>query len=652
MFRSQTMRKVELFVPERDVVGVTEALATSGAFHLTKPDYVGGDSEPEQPDEWQELTLSFAALEQRILALMRAIGVQEDVLPSKALHLILPALAERDITRLEEEIGGPVRELEQARQKLVQFQRYLSQLEPIANLDIDLNELRNLHYTFMIFGTIPTVNIERLKTSLEHFPNTLVVLYREPTLATVVLVGLQRDAEILAHAARSAYLNAVDLPPLYRGTPTEVIATIHASIKRTHEHIVECEREIAHLHHAKMRHLQYLLWRVRASRTLAETVSSFGRLRDAYLIAGWVPTTQVQRIKDGIVQISAQTMIEVTTPRPEELADMPVLLNNPGPIKVFEALVANYSAPRYDELDPTPLLAVTFPLFFGLMFGDVGHGLFLSLFGVLLLSRMVPRLRAMAGFGGILAACGLTSSIFGFLYGSVFGFEDVLTALWLRPLEAITDILIVSVGIGVIVLSLGMLYHIVNCALMRRWAEMIFSRNGVAGLVLYWSLLGVGAGLAGVDLPLPTGVFIALALVAALAVAFAEWFIQALERQKPRFAEGLAMGVMLAFFEVFETLISMFSNTLSYVRMGAFAVAHGALSLVVFILAEMVSPAKGWGYWLTVALGNLFVIGFEGVIVGIQTMRLEYYELFSKFYSGGGRSYHPLTLIHHMPENS
>jgi len=112
------------------------------------------------------------------------------------------------------------------------------------------------------------------------------------------------------------------------------------------------------------------------------------------------------------------------------------------------------------------------------------------------------------------------------------------------------------------------------------------------------------------------------------------------------------MGVMLAFFEVFETLISMFSNTLSYVRMGAFAVAHGALSLVVFILAEMVSPAKGWGYWLTVALGNLFVIGFEGVIVGIQTMRLEYYELFSKFYSGGGRSYHPLTLIHHMPENS
>ncbi|MEA3308012.1 MAG: V-type ATPase 116kDa subunit family protein, partial [Chloroflexota bacterium] len=100
-----------------------------------------------------------------------------------------------------------------------------------------------------------------------------------------------------------------------------------------------------------------------------------------------------------------------------------------------------------------------------------------------------------------------------------------------------------------------------------------------------------------------------------------------------------------ATFELFEVVIGLFSNTLSYVRMGAFAVAHGALSLVVFILARMVSSDQGVGYWLVVGLGNLFIIGFEGMIVGIQTMRLEYYEFFSKFFSGSGVRFQPLTLI-------
>ncbi len=100
-----------------------------------------------------------------------------------------------------------------------------------------------------------------------------------------------------------------------------------------------------------------------------------------------------------------------------------------------------------------------------------------------------------------------------------------------------------------------------------------------------------------------------------------------------------------AFFELFETLIGLLSNSLSYVRVGAFAVAHGGLSAVIFILAEMVSRGHGVGYWVVVALGNVFIIGFEGLVVGIQTLRLEYYEFFSKFFSGGGTRYEPLTPV-------
>ena len=114
---------------------------------------------------------------------------------------------------------------------------------------------------------------------------------------------------------------------------------------------------------------------------------------------------------------------------------------------------------------------------------------------------------------------------------------------------------------------------------------------------------------------------------------------------RPLIEGSIGTYAVQAVFELFETLISFLSNSLSYVRVGAFAVAHSGLSAVVFILAEMVSPTRGIGYWVVVALGNLFVIGFEGLIVAIQTLRLEYYEFFSKFFTGGGTSYVPLTTF-------
>jgi V/A-type H+-transporting ATPase subunit I len=105
------------------------------------------------------------------------------------------------------------------------------------------------------------------------------------------------------------------------------------------------------------------------------------------------------------------------------------------------------------------------------------------------------------------------------------------------------------------------------------------------------------------------------------------------------------MVLTQSLFGLFETVIGFLSNTLSYVRMGAFAVAHGALSLVVFIIAGIVSPEEGVLYWVVVVLGNAFVLGFEGMIVAIQTLRLEYYEFFNKFFDGGGQRYQPLSLI-------
>jgi len=639
------MHKVELVIPERDVVPVTEAIAASGVFHMVKHQYANVEDVTYQTSDWHGWATTYATLEHRILVVMEALGVDEGSPPVAPPHLIGPDVAQRDVEHLEQEMRGPVSELEDERHRLSELKHYISRLTPIADLDIQLDALKNTRYTFVLPGTMPTANIERLKTSLEPIPFVLVELHRGEHLSSVVLFGLRRDSEILNRAARSAYLNALTPPEMYRGTPAQAIKALKAGIERTIKHVAEFETEIKHLREMRIEHLHHLLWRVRASRTLAETIAQYGHFRYTYVVEGWVPKALVPILENKITEVSDQVLIEVHPPRHEDAGMIPVALDNPSIFRGFQSLVTTYGQPSYDELDPTPAVALTFPLVFGIMFGDVGHGLLVALFGLLLARKKLSALRSLASLGPVLVACGLAAAIFGVLYGSIFGFEDILTPLWMKPVESVMEILLVTVGIGVAILCVGMIFNIFNAAIAHEWGSMIFSPNGIVGLLFYVSLLGTAATTVVSSAPISPGIFLIAAAASGAAVTFSEPLARLVDKEQPAIEGSVSAYVAKAGFELFETLLSMLSNTLSYVRMGAFAVAHGALSMVIFILAELVNPTRGLGYWATVVFGNLFIIGFEGMIVSIQTLRLEYYEFFSKFFSGSGMRHRPLTLI-------
>ena len=647
MFQSQAMNRVELVVPEKDVIPVTEALGASGIFQPAqgRPFSPQPGARGEEGTEWQVWAATFADLERRILDVMETLMVDEGQPPESTPHLINPEVAQRDVEHLEQEAQIYVEQLQEEQAHLVDLQQYVRQLRPIADLDVDLDTLHNLEYTFILPGTMPIDNLERFRTSLEHIPFVLITLDRDRYLATVALFGARRDAEILERAARSAYLNPIHIPTEYRGTPAEVLEAIGVGIQRTRERIAELKSKIHQLHEMRIKHLRYLLWRVRASRKLVETIAGYDHLRYTYLVNGWVPAKQVETLRSGIAGVSQKTLLESSTPIRQGQEQVPIILSNPGPLRAFQGLVTNYGYPSYGELDPTLLLVLTFPLVFGIMFGDVGHGMLLILFGALLASGRVRALRNMAELGMILVACGVSAAVFGFLYGSIFGFEQILTPLWKRPLEEITDVLLVTVGVGVGLLSLGMVSNMVNAFLAKNWSHLFFGHQGVAGLLFYWSMLGLVASVAMANFPVNSTLMVSLLAVASLGLIFGDLLMSQLLSEARPADETLSTYLMQAIFELFELVIGLLSNTLSYVRMGAFAVAHGALSLVVFILADIVDPAHGVRYWLVIALGNLFVVGFEGLIVGIQTLRLEYYEFFSKFFSGSGVRFRPLTLI-------
>ena len=165
--------------------------------------------------------------------------------------------------------------------------------------------------------------------------------------------------------------------------------------------------------------------------------------------------------------------------------DIPVALRNPGIFSPFEALVTNFAQPRYQELDPTFLIALTFPILFGAMFGDVGQGALIMLIGGIIASRTIRALRSLAGLGGLIVACGLFAAIFGLFYGSLFGIETILPAFWIRPMENITEMLMVAIGAGIVLLSTGFILNILNASMSREWERLFFGQNGLDGFILY-----------------------------------------------------------------------------------------------------------------------------------------------------------------------
>jgi V/A-type H+-transporting ATPase subunit I len=647
MFYPQAMTEVQLIIPEKDLISVTKALASYSDFYQVDANYLSEEIELSAANSWREKESNYAVEERRILNIMQALYIDtESAPPGDSLAMIESEMVLPIIDQIEQEVNNASGKLSSEQKRLGQLRGYLEQLEPIADVDIDISELNDTRYIFSMLGVMPTANIKRLQTSLVRVPFVLLTLRQDSQRAVVWLVGTQRRANVLERAARSAYLNPLKLPVIHEGTPAEVITSLHTAIERVKQDISEQEAVVAQLSRTHQQQLQTLLWRVRASRMMADAIARFGQLQYTYLIVGWAPTSRLDSLQRRLKAASAEIVIDTFPSRREDSRqNVPVVLNNPRLLGPFQQLVETFAQPRYTEIDPTFLMALTFPVLFGAMFGDVGHGFLLTLLGGLLISRKVRLLRSLAGLGGLVIYCGLAAIVFGFLYGSLFGVENILPALWIRPMDNIMEILIVAIGAGVVLLSLGFLLGIFNAGRARDWGLFFFDHNGLAGFVLYLSLLGLLAGSFISGFPIPRVVFLVTAGVSGLVVMVSEILKHLVQKRWPLIEEGIGTYIIQAVFELFETLISFLSNTLSYVRVGAFAVAHVGLSAVIFILATLVGPTHSIGYWIVVAIGTLFIVGFEGLIVGIQTMRLEYYEFFSKFFKGGGLEHKPLALV-------
>lgn len=523
----------------------------------------------------------------------------------------------------------------------------LKVIEPFRPLDCDLHQILGYKYIHYRFGRIAVEYYHKMeKYLMEDLGAIFLEGQRDNSYVYGVYFVSSGDSQKIDAVFRSLHFERISLPDEYDGSPNEAyhrlekeIADIGLRIDSVDDEIGDMLAERAPKLLAARRRLEELSKNFDV-RKLAARVED--NKEDYYILCGWMSETDVTRFLKEIKD-DDNVFVVVEDDHDNYFGEPPTKLNNPKMFKPFEMFIQMYGLPAHGEMDPTIFVGLTYTFIFGVMFGDVGQGLCLLIGGFL-----IYKLKK-APLAGIISLAGVFSTIFGFMFGSIFGFEDIIEPLWLRPIEHMTNlpfigtlntVFIVAIVFGMLNIIVAMIFHIINALRAHDTENAWFDANGLAGLVFYGSIVAtVILFMTGHKTP---GKIVLLLMfgLPLLLILFKEPITRKIEKRADKMEESMGMFFVQGFFELFETLLSYFSNTLSFVRIGAFAVSHAAMMEVVLMLAGVESGTTNWA---VIVLGNIFVCGMEGLIVGIQVLRLEYYEMFSRFYKGSGRQFKPYT---------
>lgn len=572
-------------------------------------------------------------LMKRVMDIAEYVGIKK-----RDLNLPINCNLHYTASQLENEISAiemAIKEHEELKKKYQDdINRYFhmqKQIELLNGIDVDLESFFNFEFIKFRFGKMPNKSYKQLQLYIDDLEAIVYTISHDDDYTWLIYFTPRVYSEKVDSIFSSLYFEREWLPSEFRGTPSEVLIQLKDKLYELQNEQRKLEENIKVLSKSVRDKITTLYAAATQINLLSEIRKHAACTRESFYITGWIPEKEFNTLKP---MLDSDKKIMYILEEPDMLKSLkpPTELKNNPLFKPFETFVRMYGLPAYNEIDPTPFVAVTYFLMFGIMFGDVGQGLVIFLIGLLLMKRKVS-------LGGAITGAGISSVIFGFVYGSVFGFEEWIDALWIRPMDNINTMLITGIVVGVLLLTSAMILNIVNGIKNRDIARILVDKNGIAGFAFYWSIIiAVLFIYKNNKLPVSPAVFIAVPVVSLLVMFFKEPIENYLHKRK-FFPKEKGMFFVEAFFEMFDTVLSYLSNTISFIRLSAFTLNHAGLFMAFLILSQMTG---GVGSIIEIIVGNILIIGLEGLIVGIQALRLEYYELFNRFFSGDGRPYKPL----------
>ncbi len=649
MLKSAKMEQINIVVLDKDIDVVTKEIINLRLLHLAEINSLEdwtGNLNAVNTDVINERDNPLA---KRIKEIIKKMGVDEDKTKSheEEIKPFDDVEAQRFIEEIELKLNPLFVKLEDEKLKIMKHQEIYKQLTLLPPDIFGISVPGKYSFLASLSGWIENKDLPKIKNELESIPNLIVPFRSDKNKILVFIAVLKKNKAILEEIIQITSFEKVEKPEELSGISGDIQKKIRGDLEQKKIVLEKTEKKINALKEKYSFPLINLSKSITMNQLTVKAKNYFKKTQHTYLVSGWIPYDERDKLIRSVRSLTNDRCYieEIPVNKIKAVKDgkvqVPVKLLSPSLLKPFELLINNYGLPEYGMLDPTLLVAITFLLMFGAMFGDIGHGLVLFLLGIFLLrnkKESITKVAALIAYGGG------TSIIFGFLFGSFFGFE-IINPLWMRPIHNIMSFLKLAVIFGITVISSGIIINIINNLSHQNLKEGLFGKSGLMGGIIYWG----GVGIVTKKIIMPSVSLNPWMIVGIIGIPLMLLFLRGpllklLKKETDFFPGGMANYLMEIMMEVVEIFIGYLANTISFVRIGAFALAHAGLFIAVFSLANILKEKTGGAFLSvsTIILGNIFIILLEGLVVTIQCVRLEYYEFFSKFFEGKGKEYIPI----------
>lgn len=547
--------------------------------------------------------------------------------------------------QVTQEVDAHTDKIEQLKKQLHDAKDGLNVASHFRGLGVEIEKVLKMRYIDARFGRLPKDSIQKLSAYKDHDFVDFAVCTEDKTHCWGVYFAPKEKSKEIDRIFEGLFFERSEIV-CDNETPNERIERFEKLIPQLEKEIKAAEQELnAYLDNNNAQITRYLS-KLEELYLYAGIRSKALQYNKSFIIVGWIPTENSKQLKHRLKKIKS-IELDFSDARHEMEKSPPVKLKNCFLAKPFEFYTEMYGVPKYNEIDPSLFVAITYIIIFGIMFADLGQGICLSIVGLLMWKLKKMKI------GKILFPCGLSSAVFGTVFGSVFGFEEMLNPVYKalfgldeKPIEVMhstNTIILAAIGIGVVLLMIAMMLNVYTSLRQKNLGHALFSTSGIAGIIFYGAVVFGLAGQMFLGLNILTLPYI-LGLIAVpfILIFFSEPLTDLVNGEKDWQPESWGGYIVEKLFESIEVILSYVTNTMSFLRVGAFILVHAGMMMVVFVLAQTVG---GVGYWVIVVIGNGLVMALEALLVAIQVLRLEYYEMFSRFYSGEGRPFEPVKLI-------
>ena len=664
MLRAAAMKKVRMCILERDMDRVTKALGELGALHLVSSvEESEGRLEAEHLD--QEVARCRDLLE-RARRLAERMAVETPEAPSVGDLKNGTDEAERLVGALEGETAALAERVESLEQALGDTEEIVRELAPFRDVDSPLSRLADSTFLEVRAGAVP---LDRFAAMREAMPaGTLVIPLdleeAERGLGPVMFlaVGSRRRRFAMETVLGQHGFEQKRLPAYEERSPRAICAEAAARRRELQERLRGPRGELLAAGQRWATELRRSIGCLTVRLTMLEAQQQFGATWAMAVISGWVPAERAGDLREALLAAAqGRAVVELFEPDARDIEEgrVPSSLTQNRWLAPFERLVRGFGVAGYTEIEPTLMFAASFLLLFGLIFGDLGHGLCLMAVGLFV--RRKARSLVIRDGGYVAAASGLAAAAFGlFFQGRFFGLSlgkmGFPLTLGFEPIRLGSDAagagghvvryVLLAMGFGMIFISLGVVLNVINRLRNGDYEAALLGRFGAAGIAFYWGVAAVALKLA--TRPGPWDGWLAAGLVGVplALVALREPLYGIAAGRRPLWADGPVVGLFEGLVHAMEAAMTYLANTCSFMRVAAFALSHAVLCFTILVLRELVADLPGGPLWsaLVFVVGTATVIGLEGLIVVIQIVRLEYYEFFTKFFRGEGLQYRPFSL--------